>query len=293
MSLDLAIVSTDQVPALYAPEPAVARRTLEFFAVNIRNPNTRKAYARGVADFSTWCDRHGLKDVRQVQPLHVAAYVEGLQLAAPSVKQRLAALRMLFDWLVIGQVMPMNPASSVRGPRYSVKKGKTPVLSADEARALLDSIDTSTAIGLRDRALGLINDHRRCGCFRVRAPHLIQRRCGLREALPSRFRQLQFRETTARLIDRLLRGADFRVQFQLFLILLRGLHHRFRICRTALLHEGLNQNRTFDFPLQRAGVTTSLLRHRGDVRARVRARFHQQTIHLVLRFRAVVLRVCR
>ena len=153
MSLDLAIVSTDQVPALYAPEPAVARRTLEFFAVNIRNPNTRKAYARGVADFSTWCDRHGLKDVRQVQPLHVAAYIEGLQLAAPSVKQRLAALRMLFDWLVIGQVMPMNPASSVRGPRHSVKKGKTPVLSAEEARALIDAIDTSTVIGLRDRAL--------------------------------------------------------------------------------------------------------------------------------------------
>ena len=153
MSLELAIVSTDQVPALYAPEPAVARRTLEFFAVNIRNPNTRKAYARGVADFSAWCDRHGLKDVRQVQPLHVAAYIEGLQLAAPSVKQRLAALRMLFDWLVVGQVMSMNPASSVRGPRHSVKKGKTPVLSAEEARALIDAIDTSTVIGLRDRAL--------------------------------------------------------------------------------------------------------------------------------------------
>jgi site-specific recombinase XerD len=88
-----------------------------------------------------------------VQPVHVAAYIEGLQIAAPSVKQRLAALRMLFDWLVIGQVMPANPASSVRGPRHSVKKGKTPVLSAEEARTLLDSIDTSTTIGLRDRAL--------------------------------------------------------------------------------------------------------------------------------------------
>jgi site-specific recombinase XerD len=88
-----------------------------------------------------------------VQPVHVAAYIEGLQIAAPSVKQRLAALRMLFDWLVIGQVMPANPASSVRGPRHSVKKGKTPVLSAEEARTLLDSIDTNTTIGLRDRAL--------------------------------------------------------------------------------------------------------------------------------------------
>jgi site-specific recombinase XerD len=153
MSLDLSIVITDRVPAIYAPEPAVARRTLEFFAVNIRNPNTRKAYARAAADFASWCGLQHISDVRQVQPVHVAAYIEGLQIAAPSVKQRLAALRMLFDWLVIGQVMPTNPASSVRGPRHSVKKGKTPVLSADEARTLLDAIDTSTAIGLRDRAL--------------------------------------------------------------------------------------------------------------------------------------------
>lgn len=60
---------------------------------------------------------------------------------------------MLFDWLVTGQVIAMNPASSVRGPRYSTKKGKTPVLAADEARTLLDSIDTNTHIGLLDRAL--------------------------------------------------------------------------------------------------------------------------------------------
>ena len=66
-----------------------------------------------------------------------AAYVERLQarLAAPSVKQHLAALRRLFDWLVVGQVLPANPASVVRGPRHSVRKGKTPVLAAEEARA--------------------------------------------------------------------------------------------------------------------------------------------------------------
>jgi site-specific recombinase XerC len=53
--------------------------------------------------------------------------------AAPSVKQHLAAIRMLFDWLVVGQVVAVNPASSVRGPKHSTKKGKTPVLAADEA----------------------------------------------------------------------------------------------------------------------------------------------------------------
>jgi site-specific recombinase XerD len=71
----------------------------------------------------------------------------------PTVKQHLAAIRTLFDWLVIGQVIDANPAHAVRGPRYVVKKGKTPVLNAEEVRALLDCIDISTLTGLRDRAL--------------------------------------------------------------------------------------------------------------------------------------------
>jgi len=154
-SSPLARIGPGGLPALFAPTPAAARRTVEFFTANIRNPNTRKAYAKAAAEFSTWCDGQGLKELQAIEPVHVAAYIEQLQsrLAAPSVKQHLAAIRMLMDWLVVGQVIPMNPASSVRGPRYSVKKGKTSVLSAEEARTLLDSIDTSTAIGLRDRAL--------------------------------------------------------------------------------------------------------------------------------------------
>jgi integrase/recombinase XerD len=66
---------------------------------------------------------------------------------------RLAALRMLFDWMVVGQVLPINPAHAVRGPKHTQRRGKTPVLQADEARALLDSIDTTSLPGLRDRAL--------------------------------------------------------------------------------------------------------------------------------------------
>ncbi len=71
----------------------------------------------------------------EVQPVHVAAYVEqlGRCMSAPSVKQHLACIRMLFDWLVTGQVVPVNPAHSVRGPRHSVSKGVTPVLSSEEA----------------------------------------------------------------------------------------------------------------------------------------------------------------
>jgi len=81
------------LPALFAPSPAAAKRTLEFFAANIRNPNTRKAYARAVDGFALWCAGHGLEDLAGIEPVHVAAYIEQLQrrLSAPSVKQHLAA----------------------------------------------------------------------------------------------------------------------------------------------------------------------------------------------------------
>jgi len=140
-------------PIVRAGEKA-AWRFLEFFTANIRNKNTRLAYAQAVSRFFAWCDERGLK-LEQLQPVIVASYIEDLQkfLAPPSVKQHLAAIRMLFDWLIVGQIIPMNPAAAVRGPKYVVKRGKTPVLKADQARQLLDSIDTSSIVGLRDRAL--------------------------------------------------------------------------------------------------------------------------------------------
>jgi site-specific recombinase XerD len=130
-------------------------RFMEFFASTIRNPHTRRAYARAVADFLAWCEDHGVTSIAAVQPLHVATWIEAQTHthAAPTVKQRLAAIRHLFDWLVTGQVIPVNPAASVRGPSHVVRQGKTPVLEPAEARALLDSIDVTTPIGLRDRAL--------------------------------------------------------------------------------------------------------------------------------------------
>ena len=134
---------------------SAARRFLEFFTVNIRNPNTRAAYGRAASAFLRWCEERGIAELRLVQPVHVAAYIEqlGRERSAPTVKQHLACLRMLFDWLVTGQVMPSNPAHAVRGPRHSVSKGATPVISSAEARELLDSMDASTVVGLRDRAL--------------------------------------------------------------------------------------------------------------------------------------------
>lgn len=180
-------------PTVFRGTPAHAgMRLAEFFAAHIRNPNTRAAYLQAVCQFLEWAEakRLALKDLN---PFRIAAYVENLpkraslpierhrrsrkgkaysvtvnrtKLSKPSIKQHLAAVRMLFDWLVVGQVMPMNPASSVRGPKYVTKRGKTPVLSSDDARRLLDSIPLTRRIktengervvpdlvGLRDRAL--------------------------------------------------------------------------------------------------------------------------------------------
>ena len=88
-----------------------------------------------------------------VSPVHVAAYIRAHPGSALTVKQDLAAIRMLCDWLVVSQVLLVNPAAAVRNPKHVVTKGATPVLSPAEARKLLESIDTGTLAGLRDRAL--------------------------------------------------------------------------------------------------------------------------------------------
>lgn len=119
-----------------------------------RNPHTRRAYGFAVAEFLACCKGVGVASITTVQSPHVAAWIEQQTRtdAAPTVK-RPAALRRLLDRLVPGQVMPANSAASVRGPSDVVKVGKTPVLEPAEARALLDSIDVTTPVGLRDRAL--------------------------------------------------------------------------------------------------------------------------------------------
>lgn len=150
----LARAGLEKLPAVIARAGEdTARRFVEFFAASIRNKNTRQAYARAVGRFLNWCEDHGLA-LERIEPLVVAAYIEQLtgELSAPTVKQHLAAIRMMFDYLVTGGLFPMNPAASVRGPKYVVKRGKTPALTADQARQLIDSIDTGSITGLRDRA---------------------------------------------------------------------------------------------------------------------------------------------
>jgi site-specific recombinase XerD len=158
---------------LFAPTPKAAKRVFEFFTTQLNNDHTRKAYMNATRRFAQWCEARGINELAAVEPSHIAAFIKQLQgkFTPPTVKQHLAALRMLFDWLVIGHIIEVNPAHAVRGPKYVVKKGKTSVLTAEEARELLDSIPLArntggrrqrgrqpeppepAVVGLRDRAL--------------------------------------------------------------------------------------------------------------------------------------------
>ena len=140
---------------VFLPGEKARERFFSFFTAHIRNRNTRRAYYKAACRFSDWCEDRGLFDLVNVKPPHIAAYIEtlgmpdleGQGLSKPSVKQHLAALRMLFDWLVVGHVLDTNPAHAVRGPKYSQKKGKTPVLNREEARALIAAINTGSLTG--------------------------------------------------------------------------------------------------------------------------------------------------
>ena len=143
------------VPALVAELGTKAKkRFTAFFTDNIRNRNTREAYHRAAFQFFDWCDAHKLS-VDTIESYHVSAYVEqlGQEKSKSTVKGHLAAIRMLYDWLVVGQIVPANPSHAVRGPKHVVTEGLTTILDADQMKQLLDSIDLTSIVGLRDRAL--------------------------------------------------------------------------------------------------------------------------------------------
>ena len=154
----------DLIPQLRASLPPVldlddggekaARRIIEFFTAEIRNKNTRQAYGRAVRQFFDWAAGHNLT-LETVEPVHVAAYVEQDDRSPATVKQHLSAISRLYDWLVTGQVVESNPAAPVRPPKLVVDEGKTPVLTAQETRELIDSIvdDKNDVAQLRDRAI--------------------------------------------------------------------------------------------------------------------------------------------
>jgi site-specific recombinase XerD len=155
---ELAVVSpqTFQAPILIERAgPSTRKKFFEFFTVPIRNANTRAAYYRAIQQFLAWAERAGYQDREDIELITVAAYIETLQrqAAPPTVKQHMAAIRMLFSWLTEKGVLAMNPAREVKTERFSRTEGKTPAFVDGEVQKLLNAVETSTHSGLRDRAL--------------------------------------------------------------------------------------------------------------------------------------------
>jgi site-specific recombinase XerD len=154
---DLGRAGIDKLPAPIARAgEEAAWRFIEFFTANIRDRNTPAAYARALTHFFEWCEARRV-DLDPIYPVTVVTYVKQHPASPSTVKQVLAAIRIVFDYLVTGKAVPINPAACVRGPKYVVKRGRTPALKAGQARQLLHSTETDTTVGLRHRpALSLI-----------------------------------------------------------------------------------------------------------------------------------------
>ena len=152
--LTVAKAESFQVPAIVAEVgPEATKRYFEFFTVPIRNKNTRIAYYHAIGQFLDWCSRAGFQSLEDIEPITVAAYIEQHPGSPPTVKQHMAAIRMLFSWLTEKGILAMNPAREVKTKKFSRTEGKTPAPLAEEVQKLLESIDVSHLIGLRDRAL--------------------------------------------------------------------------------------------------------------------------------------------
>ncbi|MFO0887943.1 MAG: phage integrase N-terminal SAM-like domain-containing protein [Isosphaeraceae bacterium] len=126
----------------------------EFFKASLPNAYTRKNYIHAVRKFLAWCDHDDRKiPLTRIAPGDVGEYLQGLELSPATKKLHLAAIRKFFDRLVVRHVVILNPAASARSERYQVIEGKTEEIKPKHARQLLDSIDTGTIVGLRDRAI--------------------------------------------------------------------------------------------------------------------------------------------
>jgi site-specific recombinase XerD len=154
-------VRKDWLPAVIEDAgPKASRHFVEFFAVPISNPHTRTAYLHATRLFLDWCGRQGLR-LEEVSPIHLALYrellsrgdLDGKRRSLPTMKQHFSALRMLFGWLVEKGVLPANPAREVKTEKFHRGEGKTPAISVDEMHELLESFNTESVVGLRDRAL--------------------------------------------------------------------------------------------------------------------------------------------
>lgn len=153
----LAVIDLDTLPTplLFDESPESRKAFWEYFLVDIENDGTRKTYLGAIRQFSDWCSLNGI-DLISIEPIMISMYIKTLKprLNIPSRKLHLTAIRQLFKWLVVKQIIPSNPATDVTSPRYSQGGvGRTPVLEPEDMVALFESIELKNTAAYRDRAM--------------------------------------------------------------------------------------------------------------------------------------------
>ena len=138
-------------PALERAGQHAVFATDEFFSACVVNPHTRRAYSRAVRRFLDWCELQNL-ELARVTPGAAGRFIEELPGSAGTKNQARAALKQFGDRLVQRHVIALNPFATVRSQKHR-SDGKTPEITVPQARGLLASIDLSTVVGLRDRAV--------------------------------------------------------------------------------------------------------------------------------------------
>jgi site-specific recombinase XerD len=114
---------------------------------------TRTAYYHAIGQFLAWCERADFRHLEDIEPITVAAYIEQHTGSPATIKQHMAAIRVLFSWLTEKGILAMNPAREVKTPKFSRNEGKTPAPPTEDVQKLIDSIDLSNVVGLRDQAI--------------------------------------------------------------------------------------------------------------------------------------------
>jgi integrase/recombinase XerD len=123
---------------------------------NIDNPNTRRAYQGDVEAFVAFCGIEQADELRMVTRAHVIAWrteLEGQELAAATIRRKLSAVSSLFEYLCNENAVESNPVAGVKRPSEDANEGKTPALSDDQAKLLLQAPDGDNLKALRDRAI--------------------------------------------------------------------------------------------------------------------------------------------
>ena len=111
----------------------------------IRNRNTRLAYARACWQFFDWCRAHGL-ELTTVRPFHVAAWIEDFPGSKPTIKLKLAEVRMLYDFLVVRQIIRSKSGTF---------RSRSKVCRQERQNARLESRRRQDAVGFNSQGLGV------------------------------------------------------------------------------------------------------------------------------------------